>query len=73
MRFKDIQRYKVSDLLLDEDNYRFMAAQDQPACVQKIFAKGPANFKNMMTSIAEDDLGELLLVYQNEGKHISRV
>ena len=70
MRFKDIQRYKVSDLLLDEDNYRFMAAQDQPACVQKIFAKGPANFKNMMTSIAEDDLGELLLVYQNEGKHI---
>ncbi len=47
-----------------------MAAKDQAACVQKIFAKSPANFKNMMTSIAEDDLGELLLVYQHKGKNI---
>ena len=70
MRFKDIKKYKVSDLLLDEDNYRFMAAIDQPACVQKIYSKSPANFKNMMTSIAEDDLGELLLVYMHKGKNI---
>lgn len=70
MRFNDIKKFKIDDLMLDEDNYRFMAAKDQAACVVKIFHASPVNFKNMMTSIAEDDLGELLLVYQNQNKNV---
>lgn len=66
MRFKQIKSFKVDDLSLDEDNYRFKAAPNQKACIEKIYLSNPPYFKNMMTSVAEDDLGELLLVYQDK-------
>ncbi|MBN8521913.1 MAG: hypothetical protein J0L77_08485 [Alphaproteobacteria bacterium] len=70
MRFKKIEPFKVDELLLDEDNYRFKAAPNQKACIEKIFLASQQNFKNLITSVAEDDLGELLLVYQHKGKNI---
>lgn len=66
MRFNEIQPFNIDDLLLDEDNYRFTKAQDQKACVKKIHDANPAYFKGLMKSVAEDDLGEPLLVYANE-------
>ena len=71
MRFKNIKKFKVDDLLLDEDNYRFKAASNQKACIEKIYLSNPPYFKNMMASVAEDDLGELLLVYQNRNEYIA--
>lgn len=70
MRFKEIKKFKVDDLSLDEDNYRFKAAPNQKACIEKIYLSNPPYFKNMITSVAEDDLGELLLVYQHKGDNI---
>lgn len=64
MRFQRIEKFNVDALLLDEDNYRFKAAADQKACISKIFFSNQTNFKNMMRSIAEEDLGEDLLVYE---------
>lgn len=70
MRFKDIKNFKVSDLLLDQDNYRFKEAPNQKECIEKIYNANQQYFKNLMSSIAEDDLGELLLVYKNGTKNI---
>lgn len=66
MRFEESRRFNIDDLLLDEDNYRFTKAGDQKACVNKIYSTNPSYFKGLMKSIAEDDLGEPLLVYTNE-------
>ncbi len=65
MHFKTLDTFHVDELLLDEGNYRFSKADDQADCLDKIFSASPTNFRNMMRSIAEDDLGELLLVYQS--------
>lgn len=70
MRFEQIKTFKVEELLLDEDNYRFKAAPDQRACIEKIYLSNPQYFRNLMISVAEDDLGEPLLVYQDKGKNI---
>jgi len=70
MRFKDIKKFKVDDLLLDVGNYRFMEAPNQKACIEKIYASNTQYFKNLMSSIALDDLGELLLVYKDGSKNI---
>lgn len=70
MRFQKIEKFGVDDLSLDEANYRFKAAADQTACVSKIYFASPSNFKNMMTSIAQEDLGEDLLVYQCKKENI---
>lgn len=64
MRFPNIEKASINDLLLDEKNYRFSSAANQQACIEKIYAQSPSSFSNMMSSIAEDDLGELLLVYR---------
>lgn len=69
MRFEKIGKFEVEELLLDEDNYRFLSAKDQASCIEKIFTASSTNFKNMMSSIAEDDLGEILLVYHDETKN----
>jgi len=66
MRFDTIKKFTVAELLLDQGNYRFKSADDQDACISKIYHVNPAYFKGLMESIAEDDLGEPLLVYQNE-------
>ncbi len=66
MRFK-IEEFGVDDLLLDEGNYRFKAAKDQKECIEKIYASNQKYFKNLITSIAVEDLGEPLLVYQSNG------
>lgn len=66
MRFDTIKKFTVNELLLDEGNYRFKSAEDQYACISKIYHVNPSYFKGLMASIAEDDLGEPLLVYQNE-------
>lgn len=70
MRFKDIREFKVDELLLDEENYRFKAASNQKVCIEKIYLSNPQYFKNLITSVAEDDLGEPLLVYQHDGDNI---
>lgn len=64
MRFPNIEKASINDLLLDEKNYRFSSATNQHACIEKIYDQSPSSFSNMMMSIAEDDLGELLLVYR---------
>jgi hypothetical protein len=65
MRFDDIESFSIDKLLLDEDNYRFQQAEDQEDCIDKIYKSNPSNFKRLMTSLAEDDLGEILLVYRD--------
>jgi hypothetical protein len=70
MRFTNIQKFKVEDLLLDQGNYRFKEAADQKTCIQKIFNSNPSYFKSLMGSVAADDLGELLLVFQDKKKFI---
>ena len=70
MRFNQVKKFKVDDLLLDQGNYRFKEAEDQKSCVLKIYSANPAYFKNLMSSIAEDNLGELLLVYKFGNKNI---
>jgi len=64
MRFNDIESFKINDLLLDESNYRFKVAENQKECIRKIYETNTPYFKGLMKSIAEDDLGEPLLVYQ---------
>eukprot|EP01037_Dinobryon_pediforme_P000919 gene919-926_t len=51
-------------------NYRFKEAEDQKSCIVKIYSANPTYFKNLMSSIAEDNLGELLLVYKDGEKNI---
>lgn len=63
MRFNTIETLKITDLHLDQGNYRFTKADDQRECIEKIYTTSPEYFRNMMESIAEDDIGELLLVY----------
>jgi hypothetical protein len=70
MRFNEVQKFKVDDLLLDQGNYRFKEAEDQKSCIAKIYSANPAYFKNLMSSVAEDNLGELLLVYKDGNKNI---
>jgi hypothetical protein len=70
MRFAKIDKFGIDELLLDRGNYRFKEAPDQKACIEKIYAANPQYFKGLMKSIAEDDLGELLLVYCQGKKNI---
>lgn len=63
MRFKKIDSFKIGELLLDKGNYRFQRAVDQDDCIAKIYENNKAYFENLMESIADDDLGEPLLVY----------
>jgi|GEM_PF-2950091 len=65
MRFDTIEEFDIEELLLDEGNYRIHEASDQDDCIYKIYAKRPKNFRNMMKSLADDDLGEVLLVYRD--------
>lgn len=66
MRFNNIEEFGIDDLMLDQGNYRFRKAEDQTACIHKIYWSNPTTFMNLMTSLAEEDLGELLLVYKKE-------
>ncbi|MFQ6370988.1 hypothetical protein [Shewanella sp. YIC-542] len=66
MRFAEIKSFSIDDLMLDEGNYRFRKASDQQACIEKIYRSNPTYFSNLMTSLAEEDLGEPLLVYSAE-------
>ena len=71
MRFEIIEYYNVDNLDLDEGNYRFGKAKDQNLCINKIYNSNKEYFLNLMKSIAEDDLGEPLLVYIDpEGQNI---
>ncbi|MGN8200490.1 hypothetical protein ACS8Y6_17565 [Salinisphaera sp. RV14] len=72
MRFDTVNQFNIDTLQLDEENYRFSKAADQRACIEKIFASNRAYFKNLMESLADDDLGEPLLVFVDEysGDHI---
>lgn len=63
MRFQ-IKEFSIDDLLLDEGNYRFQKASDQNNCIEKIYSANKPYFINLMNSVAEDDLGEPLLVYE---------
>lgn len=65
MRFEEIKEFKIDDLVLDKGNYRFSKAEDQQACVKKIYSANPPYFRGLMKSVAEDDLGEPLLVYDD--------
>ncbi len=66
MRFNEIKRFHVNKLFLDEENYRFAKAGDQEECIEKIHNSNPSAFSRLMESIAEDDLGEPILVFVNE-------
>ena len=66
MRFNKIEEYPIDDLLLDEENPRISSAQDQNRCINMIHERNKAYFSNLLNSIAEDDLGEPLLVHFNE-------
>lgn len=68
MRFDSITSVKIVDIELDEKNYRFGMATSQQDCINKIYNHSPENFKKIMGDIAENDLGEHLLVYKNEKK-----
>ena len=71
MRFTETKTFHINELLLDEGNYRFRGASDQKECIEKIYRASPAAFRDIMESVAEDDLGELLLVYRTDsGEHI---
>ena len=65
MRFNTIEDFKVESLKLDEGNYRFLQANDEDDCIYKIFTGNRPYFKNLVESIAVDDLGEPLLVYKD--------
>lgn len=64
MRFEKIGTFKIEELQLDEGNYRFKKAENQKECIRKIYETNTPYFKGLMKSIAEDDLGEPLLVYK---------
>lgn len=66
MRFDKIIKISIDKLFLDENNYRLTKSEDQDHALLKIYQDSPDNFINMMTSIAEDDLGEPLLIYQDK-------
>ncbi|MFV5583263.1 hypothetical protein VXQ32_02000 [Acinetobacter oleivorans] len=70
MRFNEINNVKIADIELDENNYRFGTAVNPEDCIRKIYNHSPENFKNLMSDIAENDLGEHLLVYKNANKLI---
>ena len=56
MRFDTIEEFDIEELLLDKGNYRIREVSDQEDCIYKIYSKRPKNFRNMMKSLAEDDL-----------------
>lgn len=64
MRFDRLKIFSIEELSLDEGNYRFKKAEDQRECIRKIYDANQGYFKNLMRSIAEDDLGEPILVYE---------
>ena len=64
MRFEEIKEFDIEELSLDEGNYRFQKAKNQEECVKKIYNANNSYFRGLMKSIAEDDLGEPILVYQ---------
>lgn len=66
MRFTEIRTFSVDELYLDEENYRFSKADDQQECIEKIYQGNPSSFIRLMESIAEDDLGEPILVFIDE-------
>ena len=70
MRFNKIEKFRIDELLLDEANYRFTKAKNQKACIKKIHDANPQYFKGLMKSIAEDDLGEPLLVFHHNNENI---
>jgi ParB-like nuclease family protein len=70
MRFAKTDEFHVDELDLDEKNYRFIPAADQGDAISKIYTGSPGNFKNMMQSIAEDDLDQPLLVLKKNRRKI---
>jgi len=70
MRFDEIASVRITDLELDETNYRFGKALNQQDCIEKIYNHSPENFKNIMVNIAEHDLGEQLLVLKKNNKMV---
>lgn len=67
MRFAEIGHYHISQLTLDQENYRFTGAQDQRECIQRIHQTNPEYFSNLIDSVARADLGEPLLVFRTNG------
>ncbi len=66
MRFDHITTLSIDQLDLDVGNYRFRKADDQRECIEKIHRTSPPAFTDMLRSIANDELGEPLLVYVDE-------
>lgn len=64
MRF-ETRMCSIDELYLDEGNYRFNSATDQATCIRKIHTANPSSFNTLMESLAKDDLGELLLVFDD--------
>jgi len=66
MRFPNTEKFFVEELSLDEGNYRFRRAEDQKACIEKIYNQNPSYFKTLMESLGQDDLAQPLIVYQDK-------
>lgn len=67
MRFTQLQEIDLDNLLLDTGNYRFIKADDQQDCIQRIYNLNRSNFIKMLESIAKDDIDQPPLVLE-EGR-----
>ncbi|OTG78850.1 hypothetical protein B9T23_01920 [Acinetobacter terrae] len=65
MRFKNAVFFKIDDLLLDEENYRFGLAKNQKDCIELIYKNSPENFENLLNDIIANNIGDYPLVFIN--------
>lgn len=66
MRFNTTKFFKISELLLDQENYRFGLARTQKECIELIYRDGPSNFENLLNDILTNNIGDYPLVFTNE-------
>ncbi|MHA3052567.1 hypothetical protein [Acinetobacter sp. ANC 4640] len=65
MRFKTTKFFKVQDLTLDQENYRFGIANTQKECIELIYKDSPDSFENLLNDMITNNIGDYPLVYIN--------
>ncbi|UJA04209.1 hypothetical protein F9230_07540 [Acinetobacter johnsonii] len=63
MRFEETVFYKIDDLKLDQENYRFGVANSQEDCINLIYKDSPESFENLLNDIINNNIGDYPLVY----------
>jgi hypothetical protein len=66
MRFNTTKFFKINELLLDQENYRFGLAHNQKECIDLIYRDSPTNFENLLNDIISNNIGDYPLVFSNE-------